>query len=61
MYGSDQSASVEPPGLKLLVGAVRKIEVAMGNGIKKTIKSELAIAKNLRQHIKWDIESLIAK
>ena len=61
MYGSDQSASVEPPGLNLLVGAVRKIEVAMGNGIKETIKSELAIAKNLRQHIKWDIESLIAK
>jgi N-acetylneuraminate synthase len=32
MYGSDQSASIEPPALKNLVGAVRKIELAMGNG-----------------------------
>ena len=32
MYGSDQSASVEPAGLRMLVGAVRKIEKAMGDG-----------------------------
>jgi N-acetylneuraminate synthase len=32
MYGSDQSASVEPAGFRQLVGAVRKIEKAMGNG-----------------------------
>jgi len=32
MYGSDQAASVEPMGFKALVGAVRKIEKAMGNG-----------------------------
>ena len=30
MYGSDQPASVEPLGLMQLVGAVRKIEKAMG-------------------------------
>ncbi|MCS5551056.1 MAG: N-acetylneuraminate synthase family protein, partial [Gammaproteobacteria bacterium] len=30
MYGSDQSASVEPAGFMQLVGAVRKIEKAMG-------------------------------
>ena len=29
MYGSDQSASVEPAGLALLVGSVRKIEKAI--------------------------------
>jgi len=51
MYGSDQSASIEPLGFKQLIGAVRKIEVAMGDGIKKTIKEEEAVAKNLRQHI----------
>jgi len=51
MYGSDQSASVEPPGFKQLVGAVRKIELAMGDGIKKTIEAEAHIAANLRQHI----------
>ena len=53
MYGSDQSASVEPSGFRQLVGAVRKIELAMGDGIKKTIEAEGPIAKNLRQHLDW--------
>ena len=53
MYGSDQSASVETSGLRQLVGAVRKIEKAMGDGIKKTIEAETAIAKKLRQHLDW--------
>ena len=51
MYGSDQSASIEPAGLRQLVGAVRKIEKAMGYGIKKNIKEEEDIAQNLRQHL----------
>ena len=59
MYGSDQSASVEPTGLTLLVGAVRKIEKAMGNGIKVTIEEEIPIAKNLRQHLNWDVSKLV--
>jgi len=53
MYGSDQSASVEPSGFRQLVGAVRKIELAMGDGIKKTIEAEVPIAENLRQHLDW--------
>ena len=53
MYGSDQSASVEPSGFRQLVGAVRKIEVAMGDGVKKTIEAETPIAENLRQHLDW--------
>ena len=53
MYGSDQSASVEPSGLRQLVGAVRKIEKAMGDGKKNTIDAELIVAKNLRQHLDW--------
>jgi N-acetylneuraminate synthase len=53
MYGSDQSASVEPAGLRQLVGAVRKIELAIGDGIKKTIEAEEPIAENLRQHLDW--------
>ena len=53
MYGSDQSASVEPAGFKQLVGAIRKIELAMGDGIKKTIEAEAPIAANLRQHLDW--------
>ena len=53
MYGSDQSASVEPPGLRQLVGAVKKVELAMGDGVKKSISDEEAVAKNLRQHLDW--------
>lgn len=53
MYGSDQSASLEPAGFITLVGAVRKIEIAMGDGIKRIIEDEIPIAKNLRQHLNW--------
>lgn len=54
MYGSDQSASIEPGGLIQLVGAVRKIEKAMGDGIKRIIDDEIPIAKKLRAHINFD-------
>jgi len=53
MYGSDQSASVEPAGIRQLVGAVRKIEIAMGDGIKKVIDEETPIANKLREHLGW--------
>ena len=54
MYGSDQSASLEPAGLRNLVGTVRKIELAMGDGIKKFLDDEKPIAKKLRQHLNFD-------
>ena len=53
MYGSDQAASVEPAGFVQLIGAIRKIEIAMGDGVKKIIPEEAPIAKNLRQHLDW--------
>ena len=53
MYGSDQSASVEQGAFKNLVGAVRKIEKAMGDGIKRIYEAEAPIAENLRQHLYW--------
>ena len=52
MYGSDQAASIEPNGLRQLVGTVRKIELAMGDGKKRIIEDEMPIAKKLRSHIK---------
>lgn len=52
MYGSDQASSVEPAGLRQLVGAVRKIEKAMGNGRIGYIEKEIPIAKKLRAHIR---------
>jgi N-acetylneuraminate synthase len=54
MYGSDQPASVEPNGLKQLLGAVRKIEKAMGDGEINIIEKEVPVAKSLRAHIPWE-------
>jgi N-acetylneuraminate synthase len=54
MYGSDQAASVEPAGFRQLVGAVRKIEKAMGSGERKIGQKELPIAKKLRAHIPFE-------
>jgi N-acetylneuraminate synthase len=51
MYGSDQAASVEPAGLKTLVGGVRKIESAIGDGQKKMLDSEKPVAAKLREHL----------
>lgn len=53
MYGSDQAASVAPAGLRQLVGAVRKIEQAMGDGRKQVLDAEIGIAKKLRAHIRY--------
>ena len=50
MYGSDQAASVEPTGLRMLVGAIRKIEKAMGDGIISISEKEIPISKKLRAH-----------
>lgn len=54
MYGSDQAASIEPSGLRTLIGAVRKIEKAMGDGEKRLIQKEIPIAKKLRSHLRWE-------
>lgn len=51
MYGSDQAASLEPQGLRGLVGAVRKIEKAMGDGVVSITEKEIPISKKLRAHI----------
>jgi len=51
MYGSDQAASIEPSGFKMLIGAVRKIESAMGDGRKVVLEEEIPIAAKLREHL----------
>ena len=53
IYGSDQASSIEPAGLRMLVGSVRKIEESMGDGKLGYIDREVPIAKNLRQHLPW--------
>ena len=47
MYGSDQAASLEIDGFKLLVNYVRVVEKAMGDGIKKISEEEKKIRKKL--------------
>ena len=57
MYGSDQAASIEPNGLRQLIGAVRKIELAMGDGKKRIIDEEIPIARKLREHLNLESSS----
>jgi N-acetylneuraminate synthase len=49
MWGSDQSASIEPQGLQRLVRDIRVISTAMGDGVKKVYDGERAAMKKLRR------------
>ncbi len=49
MWGSDQAASVEPPGLVRLVRDVRVISEAMGDGIKRVYEQERVAMAKLRR------------
>ena len=51
MYGSDQSASLEPVAFERLVSMIRKFELILGDGVKKITEGEEEIAKKLRY---WD-------
>lgn len=48
MWGTDHAASLEITGLTNLVGAIRKIEIVLGDGVKKTVPGELEMAKKMR-------------
>ncbi|WP_428324954.1 N-acetylneuraminate synthase family protein [Nitrosopumilus sp.] len=48
MYGSDQSASLEPQGLERLVRDIRRIDTVLGDGVKKVWPSEIPVMKKLR-------------
>ena len=49
MWGSDQSASVEPHGIARLVGYIRAWELARGDGVKRVLESELPVMEKLRR------------
>ena len=51
MYGSDQSASLEPVGFQKLNTILRSIPDIMGDGRKKILKEEETIASKLRYWI----------
>ena len=48
MWGSDQSASVEPTGLRRLVKDIRAVERGLGDGVKKVYESEAVSRSRLR-------------
>ena len=48
MYGSDQSASLEMPGMQALCSTIRKINSCLGDGIKRILEEEEEVAKKLR-------------
>lgn len=48
MYGSDQAASLELPGLLSLLGSIRKIPESIGDGVKRVLPAEEMVAKKLR-------------
>ena len=52
MYGSDQAASLAPPGLRKIVPEVRKIKQALGDGVKRILEDEKPIAKKLRENLR---------
>ncbi|AEW96133.1 MULTISPECIES: N-acetylneuraminate synthase family protein [Streptomycetaceae] len=49
MWGSDQAASVEVPGLQRLVRDIRIVERALGDGVKRVYEGELAPMRKLRR------------
>jgi N-acetylneuraminate synthase len=49
MWGTDQSASVEPQGLRRLVREIRAVESALGDGVKRVSDTEVSIMKKLRR------------
>lgn len=49
LWGSDQSASVEPQGFERLVRDIRSVETALGDGVKIVYESEKPILEKLRR------------
>lgn len=49
MWGTDQSASLEPQGLTRLVRDVRVVEQALGDGVKRVYESEVGPREKLRR------------
>lgn len=49
MWGSDQSASVEPQGIAKLVTYLRELDLILGNGVKQVYASEVPIREKLRR------------
>ena len=49
MWGSDQSASVEPEGMRRLMRDIRVLESSLGDGVKQVYAEEHAAMRKLRR------------
>ncbi len=49
MWGSDQSASIEPHGFARMVRDIRSVELALGDGVKRLLPEEVPIMEKLRR------------
>lgn len=49
MWGSDHGASLEPEGFRRMVGYIRTIEVALGDGVKRVYAGESVNAEKFRR------------
>lgn len=49
MWGSDQSASLGPSGITQLVRDIRLVEMALGDGVKRVLDSEVPVMEKLRR------------
>jgi len=51
MKGPDHKASLEPDELKKMVDAIRNVEMAMGDGIKRPTPSEMKVRDEIRREM----------
>jgi N-acetylneuraminate synthase len=49
MWGSDQAASLEPNGIMRVVRDIRLVEMALGDGVKSVLPSEIPVMQKLRR------------
>lgn len=49
MWGSDQAASLGPSGIMQLVRDIRLVEMALGDGVKRVLSSEVPVMEKLRR------------
>lgn len=49
MWGSDQAASLGPSGLNQMTRDIRLVEIALGDGVKRVLKSEIPVMEKLRR------------
>jgi N-acetylneuraminate synthase len=49
LWGSDQAASLEPNGIMRVVRDIRLVEMALGDGVKSVVPSEIPVMQKLRR------------